>query len=102
MNSISLIIFLSVMITMIHCSIISRTNNRNDVDPLEVIRDNYGCDAVIKSCGNKGKCCDIHDACYKRHGCKAISWIYLCKFHVEFIQSFNIFYLLTRGKLSSV
>ncbi|CAF1482722.1 unnamed protein product [Adineta ricciae] len=77
MNYISLIIFLGVMITMIHCSIISRTNNRNDVDPFGLIRDNYGCDAVIKSCGNKGKCCDVHDACYKRHGCKAISWIYL-------------------------
>ncbi|CAF2027540.1 unnamed protein product [Rotaria magnacalcarata] len=37
-------------------------------------RDNYGCDAIIPSCGPKGKCCDQHDACFKRHRCGAKSW----------------------------
>lgn len=42
--------------------------------------DNWGCDLLpgrfnwVASCGPKGRCCDIHDACYKRHGCKASSW----------------------------
>lgn len=41
--------------------------------------DNWGCDlpsrfSSIASCGPKGRCCDIHDACYKKHGCSAGSW----------------------------
>ncbi|CAF1159573.1 unnamed protein product [Adineta ricciae] len=37
-------------------------------------RDNHGCDAIIPSCGPKGQCCDRHDECYKRHGCRSNSW----------------------------
>jgi hypothetical protein len=42
--------------------------------------DNWGCDLLpgkfnwIASCGPKGKCCDVHDACYQRRGCSASSW----------------------------
>jgi hypothetical protein len=42
--------------------------------------DNWGCDLLpgkynwVASCGSKGKCCDIHDACYAKHGCTASSW----------------------------
>jgi hypothetical protein len=42
--------------------------------------DNWGCDLLpgkynwVASCGPKGACCDIHDACYKRHNCTASSW----------------------------
>ncbi|CAF3573764.1 unnamed protein product [Rotaria socialis] len=43
----------------------------------ELMKDNHGCDAVVNSCGNKGLCCDIHDACYKTHGCTAASWVLL-------------------------
>lgn len=42
-------------------------------------KDNYGCDAIIPSCGPKGKCCDRHDACYKKYGCRANSWGWSCK-----------------------
>ncbi|CAF0978045.1 unnamed protein product [Adineta steineri] len=70
-------VILSGLIAIIHCSTIVRTQNLNETDPFELIRDNYGCDAVISSCGKKGKCCDNHDACYKKHGCTAISWFYL-------------------------
>ncbi|CAF1241081.1 unnamed protein product [Adineta steineri] len=37
-------------------------------------RDNHGCDAIIPSCGPKGRCCDWHDECFKRYGCRANSW----------------------------
>lgn len=39
--------------------------------------DSYGCDIptwAVNSCGSKGKCCDIHDACYAKNGCTASSW----------------------------
>jgi hypothetical protein len=42
--------------------------------------DNWGCDLLprrfnwVASCGPKGRCCDIHDACYARHRCTASSW----------------------------
>jgi hypothetical protein len=42
--------------------------------------DNWGCDLLpgrfnwVASCGPKGVCCDIHDACYARVRCKASSW----------------------------
>lgn len=42
--------------------------------------DNWGCDLLprrfnwVASCGPKGRCCDVHDACYEKHGCKASSW----------------------------
>jgi len=42
--------------------------------------DNWGCDLLpgqyntIASCGSKGGCCDVHDACYKNYGCTASSW----------------------------
>ncbi|CAF2704027.1 unnamed protein product [Rotaria sp. Silwood2] len=70
-------ILLSVFIAIIHCSVTFQRENQDEIDPFGLIRDNYGCDAAVKSCGNKGKCCDVHDACYKRHGCSAISWFYL-------------------------
>lgn len=43
-------------------------------------RDNRGCDTVfgmttIQSCGPDGKCCDIHDECYRQHKCTASSWV---------------------------
>ncbi|CAF1050588.1 unnamed protein product [Adineta ricciae] len=44
-------------------------------------RDRHGCDLptkfvkAVSSCGPKGKCCDVHDACYKRHGCTRGSWL---------------------------
>ncbi|UJR11358.1 hypothetical protein I4U23_015539 [Adineta vaga] len=40
-------------------------------------RDNQGCDAMVRSCGKNGRCCDYHDACYKKHKCTALSWFYL-------------------------
>jgi len=39
--------------------------------------DNYGCDLPytwVTSCGSKGKCCDVHDACYAKYGCTSASW----------------------------
>jgi len=42
--------------------------------------DNWGCDLLpgqyntIASCGSKGGCCDVHDACYRQYGCTASSW----------------------------
>lgn len=39
--------------------------------------DNYGCDIptwTVSSCGSKGKCCDVHDACYAQYGCTSSSW----------------------------
>lgn len=39
--------------------------------------DNYGCDLPytwVTSCSSKGKCCDVHDACYAKYGCTASSW----------------------------
>lgn len=39
--------------------------------------DSYGCDIptwAVNSCGSKGKCCDVHDACYAQHGCTSSSW----------------------------
>ncbi|CAF1160428.1 unnamed protein product [Adineta ricciae] len=39
-------------------------------------RDNFGCDAFVTSCGSKGACCDVHDQCYKEHGCTWASWLY--------------------------
>jgi hypothetical protein len=42
--------------------------------------DNYGCDIpnwAVDSCGSKGQCCDVHDACYAEHDCTAASWFYL-------------------------
>lgn len=39
--------------------------------------DSYGCDIpswAVNSCGSKGKCCDVHDACYARNGCTSSSW----------------------------
>ena len=75
----STFILLSIVIAIIHCSVVFRTEDQDEIDSFGLERDNHGCDAIIKSCGNKGKCCDIHDHCYKTHGCTAISWIYLCK-----------------------
>ncbi|CAF1133638.1 unnamed protein product [Rotaria sordida] len=49
------------------------SRNHGQLRPL----DSHGCDAMVRSCGNKGKCCDVHDACYKRHGCTASSWFLL-------------------------
>jgi hypothetical protein len=42
--------------------------------------DNWGCDlpSAIRgptSCGLKGRCCDIHDACYREHECGSGSWL---------------------------
>jgi len=42
--------------------------------------DNWGCDLPsairgVTSCGPKGRCCDIHDACYKEHECGSGSWL---------------------------
>jgi hypothetical protein len=43
--------------------------------------DNWGCDLLpgkfnkITSCGLKGRCCDMHDACYAKHHCKSSSWV---------------------------
>ncbi len=42
------------------------------------LKDNYGCDVIIPSCGPKGKCCDQHDACFKRYGCRQNSWAWSC------------------------
>ena len=45
--------------------------------------DNWGCDLLpgrfnwVASCGPKGRCCDIHDACYERYDCTASSWLSL-------------------------
>jgi hypothetical protein len=42
--------------------------------------DNWGCDLLpgrfnwVASCGTKGACCDVHDACYARFGCTSSSW----------------------------
>jgi hypothetical protein len=42
--------------------------------------DSWGCDLLparynwIASCGLKGRCCDIHDACYRQNGCTSGSW----------------------------
>ncbi|KYF59918.1 hypothetical protein BE04_42940 [Sorangium cellulosum] len=42
--------------------------------------DNWGCDLLpgayngIVSCGTKGACCDVHDACFATYGCNAGSW----------------------------
>ena len=41
--------------------------------------DRWGCDLPerfrhIASCGPKGACCDVHDACYRRYDCGAGSW----------------------------
>lgn len=75
-----ILVLLSVSVAVLYASVLRRQATVDIVDSLEAIRDNYGCDAVINSCGKKGKCCDVHDACYKQHGCTMISWIYLCKF----------------------
>ncbi|CAF1407916.1 unnamed protein product [Didymodactylos carnosus] len=43
------------------------------------LRDSYGCDVsgfVVSDCGQKGKCCDVHDDCYRRNGCSAASWLW--------------------------
>ena len=38
--------------------------------------DNWGCDELQSmSCSPKGVCCDIHDDCYYRNGCSALSWL---------------------------
>lgn len=29
----------------------------------QLIRDDYGDDASVSNVGEKGKCCDVHDAC---------------------------------------
>lgn len=50
----------------------------------QLLRDNHGCDAVVQSCGHRGACCDVHDACYARNGCTAHSWLTMCKF-IHFI-----------------
>lgn len=45
--------------------------------------DNYGCDIptwAVDSCGSKGKCCDVHDACYAKHGCTSSSWYWTLPF----------------------
>ena len=81
-----------------------RSRGRRDASLLEeseFIRDNYGCDAVISSCGQKGQCCDQHDACYKRHGCTAISWFYLCKISTP-SSSPSRRVTLFRGRLSKL
>lgn len=42
--------------------------------------DDWGCDLLpgrynwVASCGPKGACCDVHDACYAKHHCSAKSW----------------------------
>ncbi len=104
MNTIRLtFILLSVLIGIIHCSIVVRRQDQNVIDPFEIIRDNYGCDAVVGSCGKNGKCCDMHDACYKLHQCTAISWFYLCKLNLPI---YCVFYICdcccSRGKLSKM
>jgi hypothetical protein len=70
-----------VVICLKRCDAISQVDVNAPFDPTNLLRDNYGCDAVISSCGKKGKCCDVHDACYKKYKCTAISWFYLCEFH---------------------
>lgn len=42
-------------------------------------KDKYGCDVIVPSCGPKGKCCDQHDACFKRYGCRSSSWGWSCE-----------------------
>lgn len=41
--------------------------------------DKWGCDSfhglTPDSCGENGRCCDVHDECYARHDCSASSWI---------------------------
>jgi len=66
-------ILLVALIAFIHCSVALPT----DEELIELLKDDRGCDALVNSCGNKGKCCDTHDACYKKHGCTATSWLYL-------------------------
>ncbi|CAF0832066.1 unnamed protein product [Rotaria sp. Silwood1] len=71
----------AILVSFVHCATLPSTDNVNPIQNIEsfdqLIKDYYGCDAVIQSCGNKGGCCDVHDACYKRHGCTASSWFLL-------------------------
>ena len=82
MSLLSIVVLLvSSVILCSHGSTIpwTRENLSSASSAVDLLRDNYGCDALISSCGKKGKCCDEHDLCYKIHGCTALSWIYLCK-----------------------
>ena len=80
MNSTRLILTLVIVfIGIIHCSAFVRRQDIDEIDSSELFRDNHGCDAALRSCGKNGKCCDAHDACYKRHKCTASSWFHLCK-----------------------
>lgn len=73
-------------------------NNNNIQRKLERIRqqlrDNRGCDAMINSCGDKGECCDEHDACYRTNACTARSWLtmgmYFCQLEKIFVLYFSI------------
>lgn len=80
MNSLGLtFVIVSVLIGIVHCSVLIRREDQNEIDTSAMLRDSFGCDAAVKSCGKNGKCCDMHDTCYKKHHCTAHSWFYLCK-----------------------
>ncbi len=94
MNSIRLaFIFLNALIGIIYCSVIVRIQDQDKIYPPALVRDNFGCDAIIKSCGKNGGCCDLHDACYKKHRCTALSWFHLCKSNFIFLHFYLLFLL---------
>jgi hypothetical protein len=70
-----------VLVICLHdCDTASLTSNNHLINSTYLYRDKYGCDFIISSCGSKGKCCDLHDACYKTYKCTAASWFHLCEF----------------------
>ncbi|CAF4139932.1 unnamed protein product, partial [Didymodactylos carnosus] len=59
--------------------LVSRVHDRAELSLLKRAlsiqrRDNFGCDALIDSCGENGACCDTHDICYGMNGCTQSSW----------------------------
>lgn len=60
--------------------------------------DSYGCDIptyIVNSCGSKGKCCDVHDACYARNGCTASSWYWTIPGSPCDVCNGNVVYCIT-------
>lgn len=56
------------------------TDFASDCTSMAKPQDNYGCDFPVEgqSCGAWGLCCDIHDECYARENCSALSWSCNC------------------------
>ena len=82
MKFLAVLLVLSLFSYMINGTFLSM-NSKTIERIRQQLRDNRGCDAVINSCGEKGECCDEHDACYRANSCTARSWLtmgmYLCR-----------------------